>query len=236
MSVKTKYGQFCPLSMSAEFLCTRWTMLVLRELLLGSESFSDIARGVPRMSRTLLSNRLKELTQRGIVSREIEHKTGYARYILTPAGDALGAVVFNMADWGQEWLQIEPSLEDVDGDHLMWSIRRSAKPQPELPTPFIVHFFLCDQPKGHQNNWLVFKDGEVDLCIIDHNFEVDVQLEATASNLTRVWMGWSDLNEKIKSGDIILRGKKEYTKLVVSWLGQSRLASIQKQPEELRVS
>ena len=61
------YGQFCPVAMAAELICTRWTALVLRELLCGSTRFNDIRRGLPRMSPTLLSKRLKELEQAGVV-------------------------------------------------------------------------------------------------------------------------------------------------------------------------
>ena len=94
MSSKPSYHQFCPLAMAAEFLCSRWTMLILRELLLGSHSFNDISRGVARMSRTLLSARLKELTERGIITKEDVKSSAHAQYRLTPAGESLSSVVF----------------------------------------------------------------------------------------------------------------------------------------------
>ncbi len=236
MSSKTIYGQFCPLAMAAEFLCSRWTMLILRELLLGSRSFNDISRGVARMSRTLLSARLKELTERGILIKQSRENIRYSEYQLTKAGEALSSVVFGMADWSQEWLEIEPALENLDADHLFWSIRRSARPHPELPNPFIVHIYLTDQSKEHQNAWLVFKDREVELCIIDHDFEVDVQIEATTRNLTKLYMGWSEFSPAIKNKEVILRGPRCYTDNVQEWLGRSRLANIKKQPAELLVS
>lgn len=236
MSSKTSYGQFCPLAMAAEFLCSRWTMLILRELLLGSTSFNDISRGVARMSRTLLSSRLKELNERGIITKTVMESSPHAAYRLTPAGESLSSVVFGMADWSQEWLQIEPALENLDADHLMWSLRRSARPHPGLPNPFTVHFFLPDQPKEHRDSWLIFKGDEIELCIIDHDFNVDVQIEASTEDLTKYYMGWSALPEAVKSRKITLRGPKRYTTIADQWLGRSRLASIQKQPEALRVS
>jgi len=236
MSSKASYGQFCPLAMAAEFLCSRWTMLILRELLLGSSTFNDISRGVARMSRTLLSSRLKELNERGIITKTVTENSQHAEYRLTPAGESLSSVVFGMADWSQEWLQMEPALENLDADHLMWSLRRSTKPHPELPNPFIVHFFLPDQAKGRQNSWLLFKGDEIELCIIDHGFNVDVQIEASTEELTKVYMGWSTLPEATQSSKIILRGPKRYTTIADQWLGRSRLASIQKQPEALRAS
>ncbi len=235
MSSKPSYHQFCPLAMAAEFLCSRWTLLILRELLLGSRSFNDIGRGVTRMSRTLLSARLKELTERGIITKEDVKSSAHAQYRLTPAGESLSSVVFGMSEWSQEWLEIEPALENLDADYLMWSVRQSAKPHPELPNPFVVNFFLPDQTKAHQNSWLVFKGDEVELCIIDHGFDVDVQVEAITADLTKVFMGWSGLAEAIQQRKIILRGPKRYTNIFDQWFTRSRLASIEKQPKALRV-
>jgi hypothetical protein len=144
--------------------------------------------------------------------------------------------VFGMADWSQEWLEIEPALENLNADHLMWSLRRSAKPQPELPNPFIVHFYLPDQPKARQDSWLVFKGQQVELCIIDNDYAVDVQVEAQTEDLTRVYMGWNPLSEAIEKKTLILRGPKRFTNIADKWLGRSRLANIEKQPTELRVS
>lgn len=236
MNSTAGYGQFCPLAMAAEFLCRRWTILILRELLLGSRTFNDISRGVARMSRTLLSARLKELTERGVVTRQPAEGSQHAKYQLTRAGEALGSVVFGMADWSQEWLQIEPSLENLEPDHLMWSLRRSARPHSNLPDPFIVNVTLSDQPADHRNAWLVFKGDEVELCIVDHGFDVDVQVEASTRNLTRVFMGWIDFSEAIEKEELILRGPRQYTSIAQHWLGRSRLANIKKQPFEDLVS
>ena len=188
------------------------------------------------MSRTLLSDRLKELTDRGLITKQITDKSRHPQYQLTQAGEALRSVVFGMADWSQEWLQVEPCLEKLDADHLFWSLRRSARTHPELPNPFVVHIYLSEQTKKHQNAWLVFKNDEVDLCIIDHDFDVDVQIEATTRNLTKLYMGWSDFSEAIKNKEVTLRGPKRYTSIASQWLGRSRLANIEKQPNELLVS
>jgi len=61
------YNQFCPVAMAAEILCTRWTIIVLRELVAGSTRFNELRRGVPRMSPALLSKRLKDLEAVGMV-------------------------------------------------------------------------------------------------------------------------------------------------------------------------
>jgi len=239
MSDKNKqgqYGQYCPLAMSAEFLCNRWTMLVLRELLFGSTGFNDISRGVPRMSRTLLSNRLKELVERGVIVRQQKQVISQIHYKLTEAGLALGPVVFSMAHWGQQWLEIEPSIKNVDVGFLMWDIRRNTVLLPELPNPFIVEFFLNDVVENKSNHWLIFEDDKVDLCHIDHGFEADVFIEVSAKKLTKVWMGWESFEQAIKDNSLKIKGPEKYTKLAVKWLGQSSVADVKKLPECQRIN
>ena len=235
MKGKLQYGQYCPLAMSSEFLGNRWTMLILRELLFGSTGFNDISRGVPRMSRTLLSNRLKELVERGIILRQKKQAGGQIHYSLTEAGLALRPVVFSMAHWGQEWLDIKPSIENVDVGFLMWDIRRNAVPMKELPNPFIVEFFLNDVEENKSSHWLVFEDDKVDLCHIDHNFDVDVLIDVSVKKLTKVWMGWEDIEQAILDESIQLKGPEKYTKLAVTWLGRSSVAQIKKRPESQRI-
>ena len=234
MSNPVQYGQYCPLAMSAEFLCTRWTMLVLRELLFGSTSFNDISRGVPRMSRTLLSNRLKELVEIKILVRE-ENAGRQIHYRLTEAGKALGPVVMSMAGWGQEWLKIEPSIEDVDVGLLMWDIRRNTKPMSQLPSPFTVEFFLNDVPENKSQHWLIFDGDKVDLCHIDHGFDVDVFIDVSVKKLTKIWMGWEDFSTAINDKELTLKGDKKYTDIALQWLGQSSVSSIKKQPAKRRI-
>jgi len=235
MNLKSQYGQYCPLAMSSEFLGNRWTMLILRELLFGSTGFNDISRGVPRMSRSLLSNRLKELVKRGIILRQNKQGRGQIHYQLTEAGLALGPVVFSMAQWGQEWLDIEPSIESVDVGFLMWDIRRNAVPMKELPNPFIVEFFLNDVEKNKSSHWLVFEDDKVDLCHINHDFDVDVIVDVSIKKLTKVWMGWEDIEQAIMDESIQFKGLEKYTKLAVTWLGHSSVAQIKKRPKSQRI-
>lgn len=235
-SSQSQYGQYCPLAMSAEFLCSRWTILILRELLFGSTGFNDISRGVPRMSRTLLSKRLKELVDRGVITRQQKTVSREVQYRLTEAGEALGPVVMGMAHWGQEWLEIEPSLENVDVGFLMWDIHRNAVPMKDLPNPFIVEFFLNNVDENKSTHWLVFEDDKVDLCHIDHGFTVDVQIDVSIEKLTKVWMGWEDMSEAIKQNQLKLKGKKTYTDLATTWLGASSVSHIKKRAVDQRIS
>lgn len=235
MKGRPTYGQYCPLSMAAEILCNRWTMLVLRELLEGSAGFNEISRGVPLMSRTLLMGRLRDLEAVGLVIRE-DHGAGKPVYYrLTAAGSALGKVVRTMAEWGQEWIDVEPSVQDVDTDFLMWDIRRNVRVLPEFPSRFVVRFHFPDAPEKKQEHWLIFESGEVDVCYIDPGYDVDVQIEANLKTMTKIWMGWQDFSTALRCGDLQIEGPRRFTTSASTWLGLSSLANVRKQPPDRRV-
>ena len=116
------YGQFCPVAMASEVICSRWTMLVLRELIAGSTRFNDLRRGVPRMSPALLSQRLKDLEAAGIVAREASaSEPGIFEYRLTPAGLELGPIVDAFGMWGQR--RIKADLSHAADDQLFRVVR-----------------------------------------------------------------------------------------------------------------
>lgn len=126
------YKQFCPVAMAAEVLCTRWTPILLRELLAGSSRFNDLRRGVPRMSPALLSQRLKELEHAGIVERKRARDANVFEYHLTKAGRELEPIITGFGVWGQRWIRSELSLEQLDVQLLMWDMRRNLNPTPLL--------------------------------------------------------------------------------------------------------
>lgn len=235
MAKASGYGQYCPLAMSAELLCNRWTMLLIRELLDGSTAFNEIARGVPLMSRTLLSNRLKELEAAGLITRSTRSSGSKVTYRLSKAGQALGPVVRAMAEWGQSWIDVEPSLERLDVDFLMWDIRRNVRRIAELPDRFVVQFEFEDAPDGKKQHWLIMTEQETDLCYFDPGFEVDVFIETDLRAMTAVWMGWRDVSSATASGELSIHGNRPLAALAARWLGLSRLAQIKKQSAELRV-
>ena len=120
------YNQFCPVAMAAEILGTRWTLLLLRELVAGSTRFNELRRGVPRMSPALLSKRLKDLEAAGIVTRRrLEADPELFEYRLTDAGNELGLVIEAVGAWGHRWIETEASLKNFNTTLLMWDMRRN---------------------------------------------------------------------------------------------------------------
>lgn len=218
------YKQFCPLAMAAEVLCTRWTMLILRELIAGSTRFNDLRRGVPRMSPTLLSQRLKELETAGILERRApDGGAGPTEYCLTEAGRDLRPVVETVGFWGQKWVESRPSLGNLDPGLLMWDMRRNLDPRPLPPRRIVVAFRYDDLPSSRCAWWLVIEpEGEVDLCSADPGFEVDLHVVTDLRTMTAVWMGLSTITS---AGDRIeLHGDREVARTMQAWLGLSPFA------------
>lgn len=139
----SSYHQFCPVAKAMELLDERWTMLVIRELLLGSRHFNDIRRGVPKMSPSLLSKRLRDLTRAGIVERRDEGRE--VVYGLTAAGMELAPVVDKLGAWGMRWIG-KVGEEDLDPKLLMWDLHRHVDPALVPPGRTVVSFRFNDVP------------------------------------------------------------------------------------------
>lgn len=218
------YKQFCPLAMAAEILCTRWTMVLMRELVAGSTRFNDLRRGVPRMSPTLLSQRLKELEEAGIVERRVlSSEKGIFDYHLTKAGHDLRAVVEAMGFWGQKWVESSLSLKNLDTSLLMWDMRRNLDPDPLPRRRNVIQFLYPELPEGKRNWWLVIEpDGEVDLCWSDPGFDVDLYVTTDLRTMTAIWMGVATVRENRER--IEFSGNMEIASAMQSWLGLSPFA------------
>lgn len=218
------YKQFCPLAMAAEILCTRWTMVLLRELIAGSTRFNDLRRGVPKMSPSLLSKRLKELEDGGIVERRpVAREPGVWEYHLTPAGRDLRAVVESVGFWGQKWVESKLSLQNLDPSLLMWDMRRNLNPDPLPKQRCVVEFLYSDLPASKSNWWLVIEpDGEVDLCWSDPGFEVDLFVTTELRTMTAIWMGITTVAKE--RARIEFQGSRAIAGTMQTWLGLSPFA------------
>ncbi|HEU5251867.1 MAG TPA: helix-turn-helix domain-containing protein [Solirubrobacterales bacterium] len=218
------YGQFCPVAQAAEVLTERWTLLVLRELLMGSTRFNELQRGVPRMSSSLLSKRLREMERSGLITREpLQGERGHA-YRLTPAGEALGPLVVQLGNWSREWLKREISEEEADPALLMWDMRRSVKLD-RLPGDQVVVFFRYrDAEEGKRAWWLVAEKANADLCFTDPGFGIDLQVDAEARAMAEVWLGQIELGAAMRSNRVRVTGPDHLVRSLPDWLGYSTFA------------
>ena len=228
--MKSVYGQFCPVAVASEIFAERWTPVILRELVLGSRRFNDIQRGVPKISRALLVKRLRELALHGIISNE------GGEYTLTDAGQELGEVVVHLGTWGARWTA--PARRDrLDAKLLTWDMRRRIAVDRLPEKRVVVRFDFRGVPAGHKapkTYWLVLERPEVDLCIIEPGFEVDIFVDADLASLTKVWLGEVPIRQAIREGGIRLSGDRQGVRDFPSWLLLSTLAAVPRAAEALQ--
>jgi DNA-binding HxlR family transcriptional regulator len=217
------YMQFCTVARGAEVLGELWTPLVVRELLCGSRRFNDIHRGVPRMSATLLTARLRKLEQIGVVERRRAGKAW--EYHLTPAGEELRPIVVGIGHWGARWIGSRLRPEQLDAGFLMWDIRRFARLE-AFPANrrIVVHFRFRDAPSAERRWWLVVENRTADLCRDDPGHDVTVEVDATLRALTEIWTGDSDPAEQMRTGALRVAGAGRNGEALWRWLGRSMFA------------
>jgi DNA-binding HxlR family transcriptional regulator len=218
------YRQFCPVAMASEVICSRWTPLILRELLCGTTRFNDLRRGVPRMSPSLLSKRLKELEQAGVIETRATGQPGIVEYHLTPAGEDLRPIVTSLGIWGQRWVDTQVSLKNLDPTLLMWDMRRGLDVRPMPPRRSNIQFHFPELPASRQFFWLVIDGPMVDLCQVDPGYEVDLFVECSLRTMTMIWMGLSTVQAELDAGRLDLSGDKMLARSMQQWLGLSPFA------------
>lgn len=217
------YGQFCPVAKAMEVLDERWTLIVVRELLLGSRHFNELRRGVPRMSPALLSKRLQTLTRAGVVCRT--ETAGRTTYTLTECGRELSGVVEALGAWGVRWIG-ELGDEDLDPHLLMWDIRRTVPIECWPRTRTVLTFRLSGVAPKSSTWWLVVADGEADVCEFDPGHDVTATVSTGLRTLTRIWRGDLSWSQALGDGSVEIVGPTEARRAVPTWLGQSSLAAV----------
>lgn len=228
MNVTDSYGQFCPVAMAAEVVCTRWTPLILRELVSGSTRFNDLRRGVPRISPTLLSKRLKQLEVAGVIRRLRSSDDETVEYQLTPAGEELKSVVFGLGIWGQRWIEAQSSLKNLDPSLLMWDMRRNLDPTPIPPNRCVIQIMYPEQSPGKRNWWLIVDGGKTDLCKVDPGFEVDLYVSTDLRTMTAIWMGLTTVDAEVGAERMHVTGDNRIRSAMQKWLGLSHFAAEKK--------
>ena len=217
------YGQFCTVARGAEVIGERWTPLVVRELLCGSKRFNDIRRGVPRMSATLLAQRLRKLEEIGVIER-VKTKAG-PEYRLTAAGEELRPLVVGLGHWGARWIGSRLKREQLDAGFLMWDIRRFAHRE-LFPARqrVVIQFRFTDASRGEREWWLVVENGELDLCRDDPGHEVTLIVESTVRALTEIWSGDLLPGQALEQRQIRVLGRPRDAREIWRWIGTSGFA------------
>ena len=224
------YDSFCPVATACDIIEPRWTLLILCELSHGATRFNEIRRGIPGISPTLLSKRLKEMERHGLVCR-VEIGAGEPGYTTTPMADELKPVVQALGKWAHRNIDKEVSLEKLDARLLMWNMRRkidsSALPRGKMT---VIQFTYPELAESERHYWLLARPGQpVDLCLLDPGHDVDLFIRADLKAMTSAWMGWSSLGTEIDANRIALIGDQKLTATLGKWMVRSSYAA---EPEQ----
>ncbi|WP_029041097.1 winged helix-turn-helix transcriptional regulator [Cucumibacter marinus] len=220
------YAQFCPVAKAADIFCERWTALIIRDLAWGATRFSELQRGVPLMSPTLLSQRLKRLEREGIVKVDKRPGERGRHYRLTAMGEDFVPVIDALGVWGQRWSRRELEDDEVDLGLLLWSIERRAAPDAFERSPAVVQLTFTDQPDGFENWWFLNEEGACEVCRDDPGFGVDIYLTVSLPDMIRIVRGDIAIPAALDQGALEAHGSATARRALAGWLNLSPLAAI----------
>ena len=220
------YGQFCPVAKAAELFCERWTPLIVRDLAAGATRFSELSRGVPLMSPTLLSRRLKQLEAEGIVARKRGPGGKTWTYHLTPSGQEFVPLVIALGTWGQRWARRQLAENEVDLGLLLWSLERGVEPSAFGARRAVVQLRFTDQPPNKEIWWFVNEGGACELCLHDPGYEVDLYLACTLPDMIYIVRGDLSLARALKDERLEALGPARARRALAKWLNLSPLTQV----------
>ena len=212
------YGQYCPVAKGAELLGDRWTLLIAREMLFGPLRFTELERGLPGISRSILAQRLRQLRRFGIIEA-----VGASGYRFTAAGNALRPVIQAIGDWVAQWIMGDPSPAELDPELLVLWISRHVHREALPRGRTVVAFEFLDQPTRHL--WLVLERDDVSVCLHHPGLPVQVTVQAAARDLYRVYMGRATLGGEQHAGRVTLEGTRSMTRAFPTWMAWSNFAA-----------
>ena len=217
----SQYGQFCPVAKAMELLDERWTLLIVRELMLGSQHFNALRRGVPKMSPALLSKRLQTLVRAGVVERWEDGNR--ITYRLSESGKELEPIVEALGRWGIRWIS-ELGDEDLDPHLLLWDMRRGIDTEAVPDGRTVIGFVFPEMPSTCRRWWIVITGDGVDACDFDPGHPVRVTVETSLRTMTRIWRGDVPWAAALRSGELVLHGEPQACRALPRWLKLSSLA------------
>ncbi len=225
------YNQFCPIAKAAELFCERWTALIIRDLAGGATRFSELQRGVPLASPTLLSQRLKQLEAENVVERRKTEGVSGWTYHLTRAGEEFVPVVMALGEWGQRWSRRDLVDNEVDLGLLLWALEKDARAEIFGARRTIIEMELPDQPEHKRRWWFLNENGHCELCLKPPDRDVQIFVSVTLPDIIRVWRGDISLAEAIDSGKLDIHAGKSLRKAFCNWLAIAPIAHIGSQRE-----
>lgn len=220
-----EYGQFCPIAKATEIIGEKWTILIIRELLMGGRRFNDFQRGLCLISPTLLSKRLDSLAGHGLVlKKKIPGQKGF-EYFPTESCQELLPILISLGQWGMQWARNNLTDDDYDVELLMLYLSRSIV-RDKLPGRETVVRFHFSDLNDAPDWWLVVNESEVDVCIRDPGKEVDIYFTSTVRKLTEIWMGQNSYRNARKEGALQVVGDNYLVNNITNWMANSLFADL----------
>jgi len=223
------YGQFCPIARASEILAERWTPIILRNLLYGCTAFSDLASGAPGISRTLLTQRLRDLERAGVLEIRPKPDGNGSTYHLTQSGRELWSVLQSIGDWGAKWLELAPAT--ASPDVVLWSWSTAYLQRDLLPDHRVLaRFDFPHQPKPRHRLWLLVEEGAAEVCHRHPGFDEDlVVVIEDAQAFARWHMGLVEWGDVLRAGAVRITGARDLARALPTW-NRRRLPPHQRRP------
>lgn len=210
------YRQYCPVARASEILAERWSLLIVRNLMFGATTFTSIAQGVPTMSRSMLTKRLRELERAGVITSTAKANGQGSTYALTAAGSDLAGVVDSLGRWAETWVEVLP--EHADPGFALWAWCRVQLDREHLPDGrVVVHFDFPDERPGNRFFWLLVLNGSAELCVSDPGGEPDLRVVARSSPFVDWHRGALSWSEAVRNGDISVSGDPDLARAFPTW-------------------
>lgn len=216
------YGQYCPIARGAEIFAERWTPIIVRNLLLGCRTFTEIHRGAPGLSRTLLTQRLKLLERSGIVERRSGAGGRNPVYALTAAGEELRGVCDALGEWGARWLDVAP--EQLDPYVVLWAMCNYLKEELLPPDRVLIRFVFPDFRKPVF--WLLIEERKGEVCLKHPGFDEDLVVTADSEAFALWHMGRLEWSRAVRAGRIRVEGPRDLARAFPTWNALSHFANV----------
>ena len=223
------YGQFCHVAKASQILGERWTLLLVRELLLGSTRFSELQRALPKASPTILTKRLKDLEFAGVVERNQTRGRQYAEYRLSVSGQELGTLIDAMGTWAARWAMGRLQKEELDEYFLILDVSRRIR-RDAIPSGTATVGFRFRPGHGDPDWWIVIDPVKAEICDADPGFALDLLVSGSLRTITEVWLGHKAMNKEIADGHIRITGQPRLERSCAQWLGFSAYAKVGSTP------
>ncbi|MGR9117116.1 MAG: winged helix-turn-helix transcriptional regulator [Gammaproteobacteria bacterium] len=220
-----EYGQFCPIAKAAEIIGEKWSLLIIRELLMGSTRFNQLQRGLSLISPTILSKRLDALCDYGlVVKKKIPGQRGF-EYFPTSSCQELLPIIQSLGNWGMRWARSNLTEKDYDVELLMLYLKHSIVPSQLFGRETMIRFKFTDI-ETYPDWWIVVTEDNVDLCVNDPGKDIDVYITATVKTMVDIWIGDATYRNAMKSGLLTMVGNSSLTRNITSWLRNSNFKDI----------